>query len=120
MATAFMSSRRAHQINCSSSSKQHATEKRQIDHPGFSVAERRNFYLPSISLNGEQLPELNYFVDSPLSIKATEIVKHFPGYFKESVQKIMELDSDPFAFKGLKYVRVAEESKMLLDYEEPV
>jgi metallo-beta-lactamase family protein len=88
--------------------------------PAFSVGRTQEllFALNQLELEN-RLPELNYFVDSPLSIKATEIVKHFPGYFKESVQKIMELDSDPFAFKGLKYVRVAEESKMLLDYEEP-
>jgi metallo-beta-lactamase family protein len=88
--------------------------------PAFSVGRTQEllFALNQLELEN-RLPELNYFVDSPLSIKATEIVKHFPGYFKGSVQKIMELDSDPFAFKGLKYVRVAEESKMLLDYEEP-
>lgn len=88
--------------------------------PAFSVGRTQEllFALNQLELE-HRLPELNYFVDSPLSIKATEVVKRFPGYFKDSVQKIMETDSDPFAFKGLKYIRAAEESQLLMDYEEP-
>jgi metallo-beta-lactamase family protein len=60
-----------------------------------------------------RLPELDYFVDSPLSVKATEIVKRYPQYFNKTIQKVLESDSDPFGFKGLKFVKTVEESKML-------
>lgn len=88
--------------------------------PAFSVGRTQEllFALNQLELE-HRLPELNYFVDSPLSIKATDVVKRFPDYFKDSVQKIMETDSDPFAFKGLKYVRTVEESQLLTNYEEP-
>lgn len=88
--------------------------------PAFSVGRTQEllFALNQLELEN-RLPELNYFVDSPLSIKATEVVKRFPAYFKDSVQKIMETDSDPFAFKGLKYIRAVEESQLLTEYEEP-
>ncbi len=60
-----------------------------------------------------RLPELPYYVDSPLSVKATEIVKKYPKYFNRVIQKVLENDSDPFGFKGLKFVKSVDESKML-------
>ncbi len=60
-----------------------------------------------------RLPDVDYFVDSPLSVKATEIVKHYPQYFNRHIQKILEKDNDPFGFKGLKFVKSVDESKML-------
>jgi metallo-beta-lactamase family protein len=60
-----------------------------------------------------RLPDLDYYVDSPLSIKATEIMKNYPNYFNKTIQKIMETDSDPFSFKGLRYVKTVEQSKLL-------
>lgn len=60
-----------------------------------------------------RLPDIDYFVDSPLSVKATEIVKHYPQYFNRHIQKIIEKDNDPFGFKGLKFVKSVDESKML-------
>lgn len=88
--------------------------------PAFSVGRTQELLYALNQLELEKrLPDLHYFLDSPLSIKATEMVKRFPGYFNERVQKVMETDEDPFAFKGLKYVQEVEESQMLLDYEEP-
>ena len=60
-----------------------------------------------------RLPDLDYFVDSPLSMKATTIVRHYPQYFNKTIQKILESDSDPFGFKGLKFIQSVDESKLL-------
>lgn len=60
-----------------------------------------------------RLPELPYYVDSPLSVKATEIVKNYPQYFNKTIQKVLESDNDPFGFKGLKFIKSVDESKML-------
>lgn len=60
-----------------------------------------------------RLPALEYLVDSPLSIKATEIVKHYPQYFNKTIQKILQNDNDPFSFKGLRYIKTVDESKAL-------
>lgn len=88
--------------------------------PAFSVGRTQEllFALNQLEIDG-RLPDLNYYVDSPLSIKATETMKKFPSYFKESVQKIMETDSDPFTFKGLTYVHTVEESKAVTASEDP-
>ena len=60
-----------------------------------------------------RLPELEYYVDSPLSVEATHIVKKYPEYFNNRIQKILKQDNDPFGFKGLKFVKTVAESKML-------
>jgi metallo-beta-lactamase family protein len=82
--------------------------------PAFSVGRTQEILYALNQLELERrLPDLNYFVDSPLSIKATEIVKHYPQYFNKTIQKVIESDSDPFGFKGLKFIQSVDESKML-------
>lgn len=67
-----------------------------------------------------RLPELPYFVDSPLSIEATEIIKKYPEYFNKKIQKVMQTDKDPFSFEGLKYVKTVEQSKLLNFQDGPM
>jgi len=82
--------------------------------PAFSVGRTQEilFALNQLELE-RRLPDLDYYVDSPLSVEATEIVKRFPQYFNKTIQKILENDNDPFGFKGLKFVKTVDESKML-------
>ena len=89
-------------------------KKGKLIMPAFSVGRTQEilFALNQLELE-RRLPDLDYFVDSPLSVKATEIVKHYPQYFNTTIQKILQSDSDPFGFKGLKFIQSVEESKML-------
>lgn len=88
--------------------------------PAFSVGRTQEILFALNQLEMEnRLPDLAYFVDSPLSIAATEIVKSYPQYFNKTIQKILETDNDPFDFKGLKYIKSVEESKMLNFRNEP-
>ncbi len=82
--------------------------------PAFSVGRTQEilFALNQLELE-RRLPELDYFVDSPLSVNATQIVKRYPQYFNKTIQKILESDNDPFGFKGLKFIKTVDESKML-------
>jgi metallo-beta-lactamase family protein len=88
--------------------------------PAFSVGRTQEilFTLNQLELE-KRLPPLDYFVDSPLSVKATQIVKNYPQYFNNRIQKIMQSDNDPFSFKGLRYVATVEESKQLNYYKGP-
>ena len=88
--------------------------------PAFSVGRTQEllYHLNQLELE-RRLPDLDYFVDSPLSIKTTELVKRYPGYFNKTIQHVLESDADPFAFKGLKFVRTVEESKLLNFRSEP-
>jgi metallo-beta-lactamase family protein len=80
----------------------------------FSVGRTQEilFALNQLELE-RRLPDIPYFVDSPLSVEATEIVKSYPQYFNKTIQKILESDNDPFSFKGLKLIKSVEESKLL-------
>lgn len=82
--------------------------------PAFSVGRTQELLFALNQLEVERrLPELDYFVDSPMSIEVTETVKRFPQYFNDTIQKILLKDSDPFSFKGLKYIKTVDESKSL-------
>src|SRR6186713_1334120 len=88
--------------------------------PAFSVGRTQEILYALNQLELERrLPDLDYYVDSPLSIKATEIVKRYPSDFNSIIQKILRNDDDPFRFKGLKYVKTVDESKMLNFRKEP-
>lgn len=95
-------------------------KKGKLIMPAFSVGRTQEllFTLNQLELE-RRLPDLDYFVDSPLSGRATELVKRFPTYFNKNIQQILETDNDPFAFKGLKFVKSVDESKLLNFRNEP-
>ena len=82
--------------------------------PAFSVGRTQELLFSLNQLENEgRLPAVAYYVDSPLSVEATEVVKRYPQYFNKTIQKVMEKDIDPFGFRGLKYIKTVDESKML-------
>jgi len=88
--------------------------------PAFSVGRTQEILYSLNQLELEhRLPELNYFVDSPLSTKATQVIKSYKDDYNERLQNILKIDEDPFHFKGLKYVETVEESRQLVNYKEP-
>ena len=95
-------------------------KKGKLVFPAFSVGRTQEilFALNQLELE-RRLPDLDYFVDSPLSVKATDIIKSYPQYFNNSIQKILKTDQDPFGFKGLKFIRSVQESKLLNYRNEP-
>jgi len=66
-----------------------------------------------------RLPDLNYYVDSPLSIKVTDTFKQYTDHFNENVQNLLLRDDDVFLFKGLKFTETVEDSMALCDSKEP-
>jgi metallo-beta-lactamase family protein len=92
----------------------------QLIIPAFSVGRTQEvlYALNQLSLE-KRLPEILYFIDSPLSLKATQTIKKYTEQFNERLQKVLLVDDDPFEFPGLKYVETIEDSKRLVDYKEP-
>ena len=88
--------------------------------PAFSVGRTQEllFMLNQLELE-KRLPDLKYFIDSPLSLKATQVIKSHVLEFNERIQKILEIDDDPFLFNGLKLVETVEDSVRLTEYKEP-
>jgi len=92
----------------------------QLIIPAFSVGRTQEvlYALNQLSLE-KRLPEILYFIDSPLSLKATQTIKKYTEQFNERLQKVLLVDDDPFEFPGLKYVETIEDSRRLVDYKEP-
>lgn len=88
--------------------------------PAFSVGRTQEILFTLNQLEIEnRLPAIDYFVDSPLSVEATEVVKQYPQYFNRNIQKIIQSDNDPFSFRGLKFIKNVEESKLLNFRNQP-
>jgi metallo-beta-lactamase family protein len=88
--------------------------------PAFSVGRTQEILYALNQLELERrLPDLDFFVDSPLSIEATELIKKYPQYFNKTIQKVLKTDEDPFSFPGLKYIKNVEQSKLLNFRNEP-
>ena len=88
--------------------------------PAFSLGRTQEilFMLNRLEIEN-RLPKLDYYVDSPLSIKITDLIKKYPDYFNKDVQKLLKVDEDVFSFQGLKYVDKVEDSIKLNDLSEP-
>lgn len=89
--------------------------------PAFSVGRTQEILYALNQLENEnRLPDLPYYVDSPLSLEATEVMESYPQDFNSRVQKLLLTDHDPFNFKGLKFVKSVEESKSLNYRSDPM
>ena len=88
--------------------------------PAFSLGRTQEILYALNQLHLEnRLPKVDYFLDSPLSIKVTDLVKRYPQYFNKTIQKVLESDNDPFHFPGLRYIESVEQSKLLNHRNEP-
>ncbi|HDD25094.1 MAG TPA: MBL fold metallo-hydrolase [Chloroflexi bacterium] len=91
--------------------------------PAFSVGRTQEivYSLHRLAQAGE-LPKIPIFVDSPLSVSATEVFRLHPECFDEEIRVFMEENHhiDPFGFDQLHYIRNVEDSKALNEREEPM
>lgn len=82
--------------------------------PAFSVGRTQEliYALNKLETQG-RLPNVPYYVDSPLSTQTTLIVKQHAELFNKHVQDLMKIDRYPFDFKGLRFITKVEDSKRL-------
>jgi len=88
--------------------------------PAFSIGKTQElvYTLNKLGINQAD-SKIKVFVDSPLAINATEIMKQHYECFGESTKTFMKKGADPFGFEQLYYVREAERSKQINELEEP-
>lgn len=88
--------------------------------PAFSVGRTQEllFALNALELKGI-LPDVPFYVDSPLSEKATMVLKEHTDVYNSRVQQILKYDEDVFQFKGLKFINSVEESIALNEDPRP-
>ncbi|WP_443937650.1 MBL fold metallo-hydrolase RNA specificity domain-containing protein [Pedobacter sp. MW01-1-1] len=89
-------------------------KKGKVIIPAFSVGRTQEllYALNALELKNK-LPQVQYHVDSPLSKKATEILKKHPDVYNQGVKETLKIDHDVFDFKGLHFIESVEESKAL-------
>jgi len=85
--------------------------------PSFAVERTQEllYYFHRLVSEGD-FPAETVFLDSPLAINATEVFKKNMDYFSPSLRKEFK---NPFTFSGLKYLKSAQDSQTLNDYEKP-
>ena len=89
--------------------------------PAFSVGRTQEllYLLNELSLEGK-LKGISVFVDSPLSLEATDVVKKHPENFNAGIQELLKRDDDPFGFPELKFIENVTDSKALNDSQRPM
>ncbi|HLO60045.1 MAG TPA: MBL fold metallo-hydrolase [Bacteroidales bacterium] len=88
--------------------------------PSFSVGRTQEVLFSLNSFyNSGKLPKIKVFVDSPLSVNATNIFRLHKECFNETIAELMETDPDPFGFNDLHFISQVEDSKRLNDTQEP-
>ena len=89
--------------------------------PAFSVGRTQQivYVLHELTCAGK-LPRIPIFVDSPLSVNATDIYKKHPESLRPTINNTMCNDENPFGMKNLTYVASVEDSKKLSEHKEPM
>jgi metallo-beta-lactamase family protein len=88
--------------------------------PSFSVGRTQEIVFSlNIFYNAGKLPKVDIYVDSPLSVNATNIFRLHPECFNSDILKVMETDPDPFGFNSLFYIQRQEDSKKLNNIKKP-
>ncbi|MBM3834444.1 MAG: MBL fold metallo-hydrolase [Verrucomicrobia bacterium] len=88
--------------------------------PAFSVGRTQQivYTIHQLTRNG-QLPQAPIFVDSPLSVSATEVYRLHPECFNERIYKFLREKANPFGMENLTYIRELAHSMKLNDLKDP-
>jgi len=87
--------------------------------PAFSVGRTQQIvYVLHELICAGKLPRVPMFVDSPLSLKATDIYKRHPEALRDTIYEPLCSNEDPFGMRNLTYISSAEDSKKLNDRKD--
>jgi len=88
--------------------------------PSFSVGRTQQivYELHQMTDDGS-LPQVPIFVDSPLSVNATEVYRLHPECFNDSIYRFLREKANPFGMENLTYIRELAHSMKLNDLKEP-
>jgi metallo-beta-lactamase family protein len=94
--------------------------KGQVIIPAFSVGRTQQivYTLHQLTCDGK-LPRVPIFVDSPLSVNATEVYRLHPECFNNSIYKFLREKENPFGMENLTYIRELAHSIRLNALKEP-
>ncbi len=88
--------------------------------PTFSLERTQELLYEMNSLvENHIVPQMPIFLDSPLSIKLTDVYLKYDKYFNAAARKIIATGDKLFEFPGLKYTPETEDSKAILHVPAP-
>lgn len=89
--------------------------------PAFALERTQEIvYYFNILFKEKRIPEIPIFVDSPLAVNLTEIFTAHPECLdKETWNKFLNDQKNPFGFGRLKYITAVDDSKALNEYRGP-
>lgn len=95
--------------------------KAKIIIPAFSVGRTQQivYALHQLTLEGH-LPRVPIFVDSPLSVNATEVYRLHPECFNDNIYRFLREKENPFGMENITYIREQAHSVKLNELKEPV
>jgi metallo-beta-lactamase family protein len=89
--------------------------------PSFSLERTQEFVYALHRLTDRgAIQKIPIYVDSPLSVRITEVFKLHPECFDEETRVFLHQNGDPFGFENLRYISDAEDSKALNGQEGPM
>ncbi len=97
-------------------------KKGKVIIPAFSVGRTQEIvYVLNKLKVPQKMPGVKFYVDSPLSAQATEVVSSHVEMFNERLRGYMKVNPRPFEFKNLTYITEVEDSiKLNESYESCV
>jgi len=95
-------------------------KKGKVIIPAFSVGRTQQivYTLHQLACDGK-LPKAPIFVDSPLSVNATEVYRLHPECFNDSIYRFLREKENPFGMENLTYIRELAHSMKLNELKEP-
>lgn len=67
----------------------------------------------------KRLPPIPVYVDSPLTVRVTDVFKTHPDCYDEEARRLLVGGDSPFELEGLRYVQSVEESKRITASSAP-
>lgn len=67
----------------------------------------------------QRIPAMPVYVDSPLTVKLTDVFKLHPDCYDREAFAILHSGQSPFEFEGLEYIADVEESKAISQSDRP-
>src|SRR6266480_7648853 len=91
----------------------------QVIIPAFSVGRTQQivYTLHQLTCDGK-LPRVPIFVDSPLSVNATEVYRLHPECFNDAIYKFLREKENPFGMENLTYIREVAHSMKLNELKD--
>ncbi|ADB41050.1 MBL fold metallo-hydrolase [Spirosoma linguale] len=88
--------------------------------PAFAVDRTQEIIYALDQLSSEgRLPRLPVYIDSPMSVKATDVMRDHEEDFNPDILSYIKKDGDAFQFPNLHYITDVEDSKAINDSKEP-